>query len=144
MEGPTTSLPFLGIVLDSESLEARLPEDKLVRIQGFLVTWLDKKKATKCEILSLVGLLQHAAKVVRCGRSFVNRMYATAAKVQELDYFTWLNNDLRSDLSWWHTFLAEWNGVSFLRQSSLSKHYDFCIQTDASGSWGCAAFFEGN
>ena len=71
-------------------------------------------------------------------------MYATAAKVQELDYFIRLNNDFRSDLSWWHTFLAEWNGVSFLRQSSLSKHYDFCIQIDASGSWGCAAFFEGN
>ena len=71
-------------------------------------------------------------------------MYATGAKVQELDYFTRLNNDFRSDLSWWHTFLAEWNGVSFLRQSSLSKHYDFCIQTDASGSWGCAAFLEGD
>ena len=144
VEGPTTSLPFLGIVLDSECLEARLPEDKLVRIQRLLVTWLDKKKATKHEILSLVGLLQHTAKVVRCGRSFVSRMNATAAKVQELDYFTRLNNDFRSDLSWWHTFLAEWNGVSFLRQSSLSKHYDFCIQTDASGSWGCAAFFEGD
>ena len=71
-------------------------------------------------------------------------MYATAAKVQELDYFTWLNNNFRSDLSWWHTFLAEWNGVSFLRHSSLSKQYDFCIQTDASGSWGCAAFFKGD
>ena len=64
VEGPTTSLPFLGIVLDSEHLKARLPEDKLVRIQRLLVRWLDKKKATKREILSLVGLLQHAAKVV--------------------------------------------------------------------------------
>ena len=93
VEGPTTSLPFLGIILDSERLEAHLPEDKLIRIQRLLVTWLDKKKATKCEILFLVRLLQHAAKVVRCGRSFVSRMYATAAKVQELDYFTRLNND---------------------------------------------------
>ena len=62
--GPTTCLPFLGIILDSELMEVRLPDDKLARIQELLITWLDKKKATKREILSLVGLLQHAAKVV--------------------------------------------------------------------------------
>ena len=143
VEGPTACLPFLGIILDSERMEVRLPDDKLARIQGLLATWLDKKKATKREILSLVGLLQHAAKVVRCGRSFVSRMYAKAAKIQELEYFTRLNNEFRSDLSWWHTFLAEWNGISLLRYTSPPTKHDFCIQTDASGSWGCAAFFAG-
>ena len=91
----------------------------------------------------MVGLLQHAAKVIRCGRSFVSRMYATAAKVQELEYFTRLNSDFRSDLSWWHSFLKVWNGVSLLRYTSPPMQYDHCIQTDASGSWGCGAFFEG-
>jgi len=124
-------------------MEAHLPDDKLARIQGLLGTWLDKKKATKREILSLVGLLQHAAKIVRCGRSFVSRMYATAAKLQELEHFTHLNKDIRFDLSWWHTFLAEWNGISLLCYSSPSTKHDCCIQTDASGSWGCVAFFEG-
>ena len=76
VEGPTTCLPFLGIIIDSNHMEARLPDNKLARIQGLLGTWLDKKKATKCEILSRVGL--HAAKIVRCGRSFVSRMYAKA------------------------------------------------------------------
>ena len=134
VEGPATCLPFLGIILDSEHMEVHLPDDKLARIQGLLVIWLDKRKATKREILSLVGLLQYAAKVVRYGRSFVSRMYATAAKVQELEYFTRLNTEFRSDLSWWHTFLAEWNGVSLLRYSSPPTKHDFCIQTDASGS----------
>ena len=87
--------------------------------------------------------MQHAAKVVHCGRSFVSRMYATAAKVQELEYFTRLNSDFRSDLCWWHTFLVEWNGISLLRYSSPPTNHDVCIQTDASGSWGCAAFFQG-
>ena len=101
---------------------------------------IGQEKATKCEILSLVGLLQHAVKVVRCGRSFVSRMYATAAKVQELEYFTWINSKICSDLSWWHTFPA---GISLLRYTSPLTKHDFCIQTDASGSWGCAAFFVG-
>ena len=51
VEGPTTCLPFLGIIVDSDRMEARLPDDKLARVQGLLGTWLDKKKATKREIL---------------------------------------------------------------------------------------------
>ena len=78
-------------------MEARLPEEKLTRIYHTVANWLDKRTATKRDILSLVGLLQHAAKVVRPGRIFVRRMYSTAAKVQEMDYYTRLNKDFRSD-----------------------------------------------
>ena len=94
VDGPATVLDFLGIVLDTERMEARLPKDKLDRIRTATQEWLNKKSATKREILSLVGVLQHAAKVVRPGRMFVSNMYAVAAKVQELDYFTCLNKEL--------------------------------------------------
>ena len=33
-------------------------------------------------------------------------MYVTAAKVKQLDYYTPLNRDFRSDLHWWNTFLT--------------------------------------
>ena len=89
IEGPSTSLPFLRIILDSNKMEARLPLDKLTRLQEELTSWQGKKKVTKRQILSLVGSLHHAAKVVYYGRTFVSRMYATAAaKVKELDYLT--------------------------------------------------------
>ena len=135
--GPTMVLDFLGIVLDTERMEAHLPKDKLERIQTTLQEWLHRKSATKREILSLVGVLQHAAKVVRPGRTFLSHMYAMAAVVRELDYFTRLNKEFQSDLHWWNTFLGLWNGVSFF---PLSETPDSIIQTDASGSWGCAAF----
>ena len=112
--GPSTVLEFLGIVLDTERMEARLPCDKLSRIQTTIVEWLNKRSATKREMLSLVGVLQHAAKVVRPGRTFVRRMYSVAARAQELDYFTHLNKEFKSDLYWWHLFLNKWNGISFL------------------------------
>lgn len=136
--GPASSLAFLGILLDTLRMEARLPEEKLKKIQDKVRAWLLKKNATK----RLVGLLQHAAKVVRPGRSFVRRMFMVAAKVKRLDDFTRLNN-FRSDLLWWHTFLAEWNGVSFLHHTLEGSVSDVIIQTDASGSWGCGAFFNG-
>ena len=71
VEGPATELEFLGIILDTVRMEARLPEDKLSRLRMMVRDWLDKHKATKRQILSLVGVLQHAAKVVRPGRVFV-------------------------------------------------------------------------
>ena len=63
VEGPSESLTFLGITLDTRCMEARLPADKLKRITTQVSSWLTNKKATKREILSLVGLLQHATKV---------------------------------------------------------------------------------
>ena len=75
VKGPSTSLTFLGIVLDTVRMEARLPTDKLCRIRHQVKAWLTRKKATKRQILSLVGLLQHATKVVCPGCNFLSRMY---------------------------------------------------------------------
>lgn len=103
--GPTTSLTFLGITLDTVQMEARLPPQKLDRMQKTVALWLPKRKVTKRDILLLVGLLQHATKIVRPGRTFVHRMYLTASKVHELHYYTRLGKEFWSDLSWWHVFL---------------------------------------
>ena len=82
MEGPTQSLTFLGITLDTHCMEARLPPDKLQGIRSQVAAWLRTKNATKRDILSLVGLLLHATKVVKPGRTFVTLMYAAATKVK--------------------------------------------------------------
>ena len=74
-------------------MEAQLPNDKFQRMRNLVSEWLTKKSATKREILSLVGLLQHATKVARCGRPFLSRMYATSAKIKQLDYYTCLNKE---------------------------------------------------
>ena len=141
--GPTTLLTFLGITLDTVQMEAHLPPEKLDRMRKTVALWLPKKKATKRDILSLVGLLQHATKIVRPGRTFVRRMYSTASKVRELHYYTRLGKEFRSDLSWWHLFLENWNGLSFMRYIKATPRCHYTIQTDASGSWGCGAFFQG-
>ena len=141
VEGPSTLLSFLGILLDTHQMEARLPEEKLQRLQATVTEWVGRKNATKREILSLVGQLQHAGKVVRYGRTFVTRMYITASKVKELDFYTRLNKSFKSDLYWWHTFLKDWNGISFLKLADSDPPAYVAIQTDASGSWGCGAFF---
>lgn len=140
VEGPSESLTFLGILLDTENMEARLPHDKLQRIRSQVVTWLGRRKAKKRQILSLVGLLQHATKVVKPGRTFVARMYKAAAKLKQPHHVTRLTRDFKSDLQWWHLFATTWNGVSFIIETSTQDPVH-CIQTDASGLWGCGARF---
>ena len=71
LEGPSTSLTFLGIILYTHCMEICLSKDKLQCILQELSSWLHRKTATKRDILSLVGLLQHATKVVRSRRTFV-------------------------------------------------------------------------
>jgi len=87
VDGPLTTLPFLGIVLDTTRMEARLPEDKLLKLRQDIAQWISYTDTKKHDILSLVGSLQHAAKIVCCGRAFESRMYAMAAKVKELHFY---------------------------------------------------------
>ena len=47
VEGPSTTLTFLGIALDTINMEARLSEEKLTRIRQLVISWLNRKKATK-------------------------------------------------------------------------------------------------
>ena len=138
VEGPSDSLTFLGITLDTQSMQAHLPDDKLQQIHQQVGAWLSRKKATKREILSLVGLLQHATKVVTPGRAFLSRMYHAAAHLKRLSYYTHLTAAFHSDLRWWHLFIIYWNGVGFF----TGVHPTYEIHSDASGSWGCGAVFD--
>ena len=70
VEGPTTSLIFLGILIDTSKMELRLPEGKLVELRILIRQWKEKKSCTKRELLSLIGKLAHAAKIVKPGRTF--------------------------------------------------------------------------
>ena len=54
LEGPSTCITFLGIVIDTSKSEIRLPEEKLQRTRQEVASWIGKNKATKREILSLV------------------------------------------------------------------------------------------
>ena len=139
-EGPSTMLTFLGIEIDSVAEQVRLPQVKLARLVATIAHWMtraDSPKASckKRELLSLVGLLSHAAIVVRPGRPFLRSLIDAAASTQELDHWVHLNAAARADLRWWHTFLKVWNGTCIMPPISEP----LTVVSDASGSWGCGA-----
>ena len=72
--GPATKMVFLGFELDSLEMIIRLPEEKLGRTMQLIKEWDSRKACRKRDLESLVGHLQHAATVVRPGRTFVRRL----------------------------------------------------------------------
>ena len=124
--GPSTVLPFLGIELDTATMELYLPADKLHSLQSLVKSWQGKKSATK---------------VVKPGRTFVRRMIDLATTANELHHHIRLNRGFQSDLLWWSSFLNKWNGVGMLPTvTHLPPNQS--ITSDASGTWGCAAFWD--
>ena len=71
--GPATSLTFLGIEMDSIDNSLRLPSEKLAEIREQLSRWRGFKACKKRDLLSLIGSLSYASKVVRPGRAFLRR-----------------------------------------------------------------------
>ena len=140
-EGPATLVTFLGIQIDTCKGELRLPLEKLQRLRDLLEEWRDQKGCTRRELESLIGQLNHACKVVRAGQSFLRRMIDLLHAVHRPPSSRTpirLSQGFRADLAWWREFLVQWNGVSFLTPpASLPRTHLF---TDASGSWGCAAW----
>ena len=108
-EGPTTCLTFVGIQLDSISMQA---QDKLTCTLDLVLAWRSKCTATKRELQSLIGHLSHAATVVQHGHTFLRRMIDLSKQVCQAHHHIRLSQDFRSDLQWWASFLPRWNGKS--------------------------------
>ena len=139
-DGPSTCIVFLGIEIDTIAGELRLPADKLHRLQALLRQWGDRKACERKELESLIGLLNHACRVVRAGRSFLRHMIDLLHSVPHSPHKRIpirLNTGFRSDLLWWTTFVSHWNGISFLPTPSHLPMVEFA--TDASSTWGYSA-----
>ena len=140
-DGPATCLTFLGFVLDSEKLELRVPDDKIIKIKALLDQWVSRKTGTKRELLSLIGRLQHCCQAITLGRPFLRRLIDRAYSVTELHHYVRLSPWEREDIAWWHTLFEKWNGRSlFLLAGEQSS--DLSIESDAAGSVGFAAIFK--
>ena len=84
IEGPSTSLTFLGIQLDTVRWQLRLPKDKLSNLLSLLTEWLTKKKYTKRQLLCPIGHLSFAAKVIPAGRIFLRRLIDLSTRTKAL------------------------------------------------------------
>lgn len=139
--GPANALEYLGVILDTLAMECRLPEDKLSRVTAMVQEFLLKNKCTQLQLLSLIGHLVFAARVIPAGRSFLSRLFKAAYSVKRLHHRIKLSSEAKADLEMWAKFLAGWNGISLFLDLQKTSAPDMQLYTDAASTIGYGGFF---
>lgn len=142
--GPVCELEFLGIILNSELMTARLPDNKKSRIILAIAGFTERRSVTKVELLRLLGHFAFASKVVPAGRPFLSYLINLSTTVKELHHHVSFTPQCREDLVMWVDFLNDWNGVSILLEPGFTPAADLELSTDASGTIGFAGYFRGH
>ena len=140
--GPTRCLEYLGITIDTVAMECRLPVDKLERISNMVQSFIGRRTCSKQEMLSLLGHLNFACRVIPAGRSFMSRLFVAAHSVKKLHHKVTLNQETRADLEMWAIFLQQWNGISLFLDLTETESDDMALFTDASGTIGFGGYFQ--
>ena len=145
---PTTHLVFLGIHLDSVTQKASMPQDKLETLMTLLQEHIEhyrfRRHVTKRSLLSLIGKLSFATKVIPAGRIFLRRLLDLAHSVPDLDTTLLLTQDVVLDINWWLLFARSWNGQAFFLDPTWSHSPEMDLYTDASSEIGFGAYWEGH
>ncbi|XP_048578830.1 uncharacterized protein LOC125560693 isoform X2 [Nematostella vectensis] len=141
--GPSTTLEFMGIELDTLRMEARLPSDKLERLKASLRDFKRKRSARLIELQSLIGTLQFACRVVVPGRTFLQRIIDLTRRVNHRFHHVKLSHGFFQDLAIWQQFTENWNGKAFFLEEAIRTSPDMELYSDASGSIGFGGYFSG-
>ncbi len=142
-EGPSEVLTFLGLVIDTVKMEVRLPQEKLSELRGLLRKWRGMKSCRRRDLESLVGSLNHACRAIRPGRAFKRRLQDLMTTVKRDGRRVRLNVEARADIEWWHQVGLDWNGTALMRAVVPDEVPSEIMFSDASGSWGCGATWQG-
>ncbi|XP_053374216.1 uncharacterized protein LOC128546843 [Mercenaria mercenaria] len=141
---PTTVLIFVGLVLDSDEMVIRIPQEKLKELKEKLQIMLSKSKTTLRHLQSLIGSLSFACKAIPVGRPFLRRLIdLTAGVVPEKHHHLRISQDIKADLLIWQSFLSQHNGVSIIPDKLWQENQDIHLFTDSSGK-GYGIFLNGS
>ncbi|KAJ8259625.1 hypothetical protein GJAV_G00171580 [Gymnothorax javanicus] len=141
--GPSTRIEFLGIALDSVLMQASLPEEKLCRMRDILKAFSSATSVLKRDLLSLLGHLNFAMRIIPQGRSFVSRLLDLSKTVKDLHDDIILDQGCLSDIRFWSLFLDQWNGISFFYKDVSETSASIKLFTDAAPSVGFGGFVKG-
>jgi ribonuclease HI len=130
-----TVVDYLGLVIDSEKMEAYLPPNKKDRVLLEVNRLLAKPTVSKHDLQSVLGFLTFCTRVFPLGRPFLRHIFNMLNRPRAKQHLT---TAARRDLQWWKTLLPMWSGISPIIPSRLETK----IYTDASGKKGIGGYWE--
>ena len=135
IEGPSTRITFLGIVIDTDEMMAGISLERKADLILSIQSLRRKDKCTKYQPLSLVGKLSFACKVISAGRIFLRRLLDLSCKLKRMHHSHGLTTEACLDLDWWLAFLPTWSGTSYILESNWSTSPSMALYTDLWHSW---------
>ena len=109
---PSKAVTYLGIVLDTDRMELRLPEGKLTKLKGLLKSHLYRKRISKKDLESIAGLLSHCSQLVKGGRIFCKSTYELyKVLVTSNKRYINLSENVVTDFNWWLRLFPFFNGT---------------------------------
>ena len=125
-------------------MECSLPPDKLAELLADLQAWSSKKECIKRDLLSLIGKLNFACRIIPAGQIFLRHLIDLSTTARLPHHHISLNTDARQDVAWWLKFLPLWNGRAIIPDPFWSRSLDLELFTDASGGLGFGIYFQGH
>lgn len=135
--GPTTSLEYLGIGIDSESKRVYIPEPKRINAIEVVTNAAASTSMARKEFQSVLGRLFFLTRVIPQGRAFLARGIALLRGSQTRQIK--MTEGFRADLQWWASFLPTWPGISWFYHDNWDGDA-VELYSDAS-EWGAGARF---
>ena len=130
---------FLGVKLETRTMRASLPQDKLRRYHQDLEQFRQIDSTKLRSLQSLIGKLQFATSVIPIGKPFLRRLI-DATKGHSVQAEITVNQDMRADIAMWSIFLKNFNGTSVITKFNVCDSSAMNLFSDASNAGFAGTF----
>ena len=143
VEGPSTSITFLGIVINTTTMTVSISSERKQELLSALQSMIERCKCTKQQLLSLIGKLSFACKVVPASKIFLRRMIDLSCSVSRIHHHIRPTKEACLDMYWWLNILPQWSGTSCILETKWITTTSMNLYTDASGTLEWGAYWSG-
>lgn len=139
--GPSQSITFLGVNIDTIRMMLELPQDKLHETIALIDKFSSMKRASRKQLQSLAGKLNWASSVVRGGRTYLRRILDMIQPLRAQNHKSKLSNEFHADVFWWKHCLCHFHGKSIISNYTTTQVVttDACTEGSGyfwNGDWG--------
>lgn len=130
---PTRCIQFLGIIIDLDLKEIRMPREKIDNFLELIKDVSARKYIAKRTLQKILGHINHISKGVPPARFFINRLLECLRDTR--NNTVKVDARLTRDLEWFVEFLAHFNGRSLIVDANptITIEADSCLS--GGGAW---------
>lgn len=122
---PTSVIRFLGIVINLEDREIRIPEEKIASFLTLAKQTVTKTFISRKSLQSIAGHINHLSKGVKRARLFMNQILESLRHNQNGPIR--VDDRFRKDINWFICFLSEFYGRIVPPNPTHTIEADSCL-----------------